>query len=146
MSGFKWLVVNAEVTRLGKVWLKPGWVKVTSVTKRQLLKMCHLRHRFRFFISQESYVLFSRYSSLCTFHHLMIYPVCDVMMSITQLLWLEMTFFAKKCHFFQVQIKVLPPPQDIEVLGSCPAGPVLHHGEKVPLQPWLTTLLLMVSQ
>ena len=24
-------------------------------------------------------------------------------------------------------------PQDIEILGWCPAGPVLPHGEKVPL-------------
>ena len=24
-------------------------------------------------------------------------------------------------------------PQDIEILGSCSAGPVLLHGEKVPL-------------
>ena len=37
-------------------------------------------------------------------------------------------------------------PQDIEMLGWCPAGPVLPHGKKVPLQPWLATLLVMVSQ
>ena len=24
-------------------------------------------------------------------------------------------------------------PQDIEILGWCPAGPVLPHGDKVPL-------------
>ena len=24
-------------------------------------------------------------------------------------------------------------PQDIKILGWCPAGPVLSHGEKVPL-------------
>ena len=24
-------------------------------------------------------------------------------------------------------------PQDIEILGWCPVGPVLPHGEKVPL-------------
>ena len=24
-------------------------------------------------------------------------------------------------------------PGDIEILGWCPAGPVLHHGEKMPL-------------
>ena len=28
-------------------------------------------------------------------------------------------------------------PQDITILGWCPAGPVLPHGEKVPLLPWL---------
>ena len=27
----------------------------------------------------------------------------------------------------------LGSPQDFEVLGWCPAGPVLPHGEKVPL-------------
>ena len=36
-------------------------------------------------------------------------------------------------------------PRDIEILGWCPAGQVLPHGEKVPLKPWLTTLLVMVS-
>ena len=37
-------------------------------------------------------------------------------------------------------------PRDIEILGWCPAGPVLPHEEKVPLKPWLATLLVMVSQ
>ena len=37
-------------------------------------------------------------------------------------------------------------PRDFEILGWCPAGPVLPHGEKVPLQPWLATLLVMVSR
>ena len=37
-------------------------------------------------------------------------------------------------------------PRDFEILGWCPAGPVLSHGEKVPLQPWFATLLVMVSQ
>ena len=36
-------------------------------------------------------------------------------------------------------------PRDIEILGWCPAGSVLHHGE-VSLWPWLATLLVMVSQ
>ena len=40
----------------------------------------------------------------------------------------------------------MPYPRDFEILGWCPAGPVLPHGEKVPLQPWLATLLVMVSQ
>ena len=34
-------------------------------------------------------------------------------------------------------------PRDFEILGWCP---VLPHGEKVPLQPWLATLLVMLSQ
>ena len=36
--------------------------------------------------------------------------------------------------------------RDIEILGWCPAGSVLPCGEKVPLQPWLATLLVMVSR
>ena len=35
--------------------------------------------------------------------------------------------------------------QDIEIKGWCPLGTVLPHGEKVPLQPWLATLLVMLS-
>ena len=35
-------------------------------------------------------------------------------------------------------------PQEFEILAWCPARPVLPHGEKVPLQPWLATLLVMV--
>ena len=36
-------------------------------------------------------------------------------------------------------------PQDIEILGLCPVGPVLPYGEKVPLWLWLATLLVTVS-
>ena len=32
-------------------------------------------------------------------------------------------------------------PQDIEILGWCPAGSVLPHRENVPLHPWLATLV-----
>ena len=37
-------------------------------------------------------------------------------------------------------------PQDIEVCGYCPAGSVLPHREKVPLQPLLIFLLVMLSK
>ena len=37
----------------------------------------------RFFVSQKSYVPFSRYSSFCIFDHPIIYQICDVMMSIS---------------------------------------------------------------
>ena len=37
------------------------------------------------------------------------------------------------------------PPRDFEILGWCPAGPVLPHGE-VPLRPWLATVLVMASR
>ena len=36
--------------------------------------------------------------------------------------------------------------RDIEILGLCPAGPVLSHGKRVPLWPWLATLLVMGTQ
>ena len=36
-----------------------------------------------FFISWKGYVPFSRYSSFCIFNHLMIYQICEVMMSIS---------------------------------------------------------------
>ena len=36
-----------------------------------------------FFIFWKSYVPFSRYSSFCIFNHLMIYQICEVMMSIS---------------------------------------------------------------
>ena len=32
-----------------------------------------------------------------------------------------------------------------QILGWCPAGTLLPHGEKVPLQPWLAILLMMLS-
>ena len=34
---------------------------------------------------------------------------------------------------------------DIEILGWFPGGTVLPHGDKIPLKPWLGTLLVMVS-
>ena len=37
-------------------------------------------------------------------------------------------------------------PGDIEILDWCPANSVLFHGEKVSLQPWLVTVLVMMSQ
>ena len=33
--------------------------------------------------------------------------------------------------------------RDIKMLVWCPVGPVLPHGEKVPLYPWLATPLAM---
>ena len=48
--------------------------------------------------------------------------------------------------YLKLCLYMLPPPQDFEILGWCPAGSVLPHGEKVPLYPWLATLLVMVSQ
>ena len=36
--------------------------------------------------------------------------------------------------------------RDIEILGWCQAGSVIPDGEKVPLKPWLATILVMVSR
>ena len=35
---------------------------------------------------------------------------------------------------------------DIKILDWCSVGPVFPHGEKVPLYPWLATLLVMLSR
>ena len=57
-------------------------LKVTSTQKRQLLKMCHLKHRLRIFLFDKKIVPFSKYASFCIFNHPMIYQICDVVMSI----------------------------------------------------------------
>ena len=44
-----------------------------------------------------------------------------------------------------VLMRLSMSPRDIEILGWCLAGPFLHHGEKVPLWPWLAALLVTVS-
>ena len=41
---------------------------------------------------------------------------------------------------------IIFPLREIKVLHWCPGRPVLPHGEKMLLQPWLVTLLMMVSQ
>ena len=46
----------------------------------------------------------------------------------------------------EIYVQISDHPQDIKILGWCPAGPVLHHGKRVPPQLWLATLLVMVSQ
>ena len=54
-------------------------LKVISATKKN------------FFLSWESYVLFSRYLRFCIFNHLMIYQICDIMMNI--IIWDRMHFW-----------------------------------------------------
>ena len=43
-----------------------------------------------------------------------------------------------------IYIYIYIHPRGIEILVCCPAGSVFPHGEKVPLKPWLATLLVMV--
>ena len=54
-------------------------LKVISATKKN------------FFLSWESYVLFSRYLRFCIFNHLMIYQICDIMMNI--IIWDRVHFW-----------------------------------------------------
>ena len=49
----------------------------------QLLKMCHLKPRLRFFYFIKNYVPFSRYSSFCILNNPMIYQISVVMVSIS---------------------------------------------------------------
>ena len=49
-------------------------------------------------------------------------------------------------HYIMPLFKKLKVTKDTEILGWCPVESVLPHGEKVPLWPWFTTLLVMVSQ
>ena len=69
-------------------------------------------------------------------------------------------FFILICKFLMLRTAYLPVdtyydirafsnlfyPHDFEILGWCSVGPVLPQGEKVPLQPWLAILLVMVSR
>ena len=50
-----------------------------------------------------------------------------------------MAILSKGCKPVNFEPQFEPPPRDIEIPGWCPAGPVLPHGEKVPLKPWLAT-------
>ena len=66
------------------------YLKVTSTTKQHLLKMCHLRHRFRIFLFQRKVMLHSPDIQVCIFNHPIIYQISDVMMSIS--IWNESIF------------------------------------------------------
>ena len=65
-------------------------LKVSSTTKWQILKMCHLRHKLRILLFRRK-VIFRRYSSFCIFNHPMIYQICDVIKSIST--WDRMHFW-----------------------------------------------------
>ena len=51
-----------------------------TITSQNVLSEAQIKS---FFILWKSYVPFLRYSSFCIFNHLMIYQICEVMMSIS---------------------------------------------------------------
>ena len=60
-------------------------LKVTSTTKRwYLLKLCHMRHSLIIFLFQRKAMFRSQDIQIfCILNDLMIYQICDVMMSIS---------------------------------------------------------------
>ena len=57
-----------------------GYLHYKTITSQSVLSEAQVK---KFFISQKSYVLFSRYSSFCGFGHPAIYQICGVMNSIS---------------------------------------------------------------
>ena len=49
-------------------------------------------------------------------------------------------------QFFIITTEIQSQSDAFKTLSWCAAGPFLPHGEKVPLQPQLATLLVVVSQ
>ena len=57
---------------------------ITYATKRQLLKMCHLRHRLRICLFRKKTMFrFKDIQVFCIFNHSMIHQICNVMMIIS---------------------------------------------------------------
>ena len=61
-------------------FLLKGYLCYKTITSQNVLSKAQIKN---FFISQKSYVPFSRYSSFCIFNHPMIYQISDVTMSIS---------------------------------------------------------------
>ena len=59
---------------------------------------------------------------------------------------LEFICYQLSLLWIRTSCLVYSHPQHIEILGWCPVGSILPHGEKVPLLSWLATVLVMVSQ
>ena len=57
-----------------------GYLRYKAITSQNVSLEAQVK---KFFISPESYVPFSRYLSFCILNHLIIYQICDVMMSIS---------------------------------------------------------------
>ena len=72
------LLLSISQNISSKRWLQ-GYLCYKTITSQNALSEAQVEI---FFVSWESYVSFSRYSSFCIFNHLMIYQICDIMMSI----------------------------------------------------------------
>ena len=81
---------QAEATRAEQVFIAPaqkrreiflikGYLCYKTITSQNVRSEAQVKNCF---VSYKSYVLFSRYSSVCIFNHSMIYEICDVIMSI----------------------------------------------------------------
>ena len=72
------LLLSISQNISSKRWLQ-GYLCYKTITSQNALSEAQVEI---FFVSWESYVSFSRYSSFCIFNDLMIYQICDIMMSI----------------------------------------------------------------
>ena len=72
------LLLSISQNISSKRWLQ-GYLCYKTITSQNAVSEAQVEI---FFVSWESYVPFSRYSSFCIFNHLMIYQICDIMMSI----------------------------------------------------------------
>ena len=59
----------------------------------------------------------------------------------------ERALIGKSAYEAELRVKTyIGISRDVEILSWHTMVPALPHGEKVPLYPWLATLLVMVSQ
>lgn len=92
----------------------------------------------------------------CLFFQFSLYPklkyakvifikYCDFLYSIF-VLFLSFLYSKQSCILSKSVIPLLILKlRDTEILGQCSARSALSRGENVPIQPWLVTLLRMVS-
>ena len=69
------LLLSTRQNISSKRWLR-GYLCYKTITSQNALSEAQVEI---FFVSWESYVPFSRYSSFFIFNHLMIYQICDMM-------------------------------------------------------------------
>ena len=65
-----------SVSQCITIFLFKGYLHYKTIASKNVPSETQVK---KFFVSQKSYVLFSRYSSFCIFDHPMIYQICDVM-------------------------------------------------------------------